>query len=658
MPYMVKVLGVRLDVEKADPTDAERAERWLKRLFEDDLAAGDLAADLETVARDASSARAWVLVEGEERELSMHVVGGERRTLMAVRVAQGLVVEGRRDLDAIANELAHQSFVKTGRPKAPRASDERKRFAKKREEALAAIAARDVAQMVACLRAPELSGSRGLDVRAELVRALVARPLSKHATPEVARDAGEALFAALRDDGRTVAHAVSSQLFRQTELAGRLLDELTSALGDSPRSNVFVARLANAVAQWPDFSLPEAFLASLRPDVRAIIDFRFAEAQPKRKLSETLGAAVEALERGNLGGFRRARVKTISAKLTARENMRATFGRRLATIAGEATGDPTVRGAALDLLRALDVPRSELGALVSGLPGVSGVRELALAASQLELPPATLTPSSPPEGPAIGGDQVLRAARHRDGFLVANRRGALALEIDGVAKWRVDGLKNPVPLRVLGDSPAAAFAASQEGLHAFDQETGRELWFLGAIDVPTELSLGVVTDPRPTVWTLDERILVLGSDHLTWIDAKNGRIEAVVGLPFTSPHGLAPLADDAVVVLDGTHTMSSFFNADFVLSGLVVRRDGSTEDRVVPATLGSVQREVDGARLDFSQSDVVVERGGETRRWALPEGVTRIGPVVREPENPARVLVFVAIHSGSFEDGQWFSLHV
>ena len=91
MPYQTRVLGVRLEIEGSAAEDAERAEEWLTELTGEAIAAGDLDRDLATVARDAPTVRAWVLSEGEELDLTIHVIGGsgDAESVTAWNVVRG-----------------------------------------------------------------------------------------------------------------------------------------------------------------------------------------------------------------------------------------------------------------------------------------------------------------------------------------------------------------------------------------------------------------------------------------------------------------------------------------------------------------------------------------------------------------------------------------
>lgn len=679
MPYQTRVLGVRIEVEGSSAEDAERAEQWLSDLLGDDLAAGDLARDLMTVARDAPSVCAWVLAEGEELELTLHRVGGpsggsggtedakERERVASWDVVRGgkkaYLVDARPELGAIATELARKSFAKVGKPQRVTASAAKAAWAETEARVKAALETKDAIELRRWLTSTDLAGTRGVPLRSELARALLASP-----SPE----SGEALLEVLRSEVPEIAHLVSYRLYTKKGLAGRVLAEVAQAWKDRPRSDTFLGRLVGAISEWPDFPYPEGYLEAAPTDLRALLDARFRdqEAATKPKLGALVEATVQALESAEIKGFRRVRRRLEEAKQEPRARHRETYEERLRAIAGR-PGAHVVRGAALDLLLALGVAKAELGALTEGLPESGGVRELRLASAPQALPAARGFPAAAPSDQRRDWTEVRSAATVHGGALVVNRKSMVAFALpDGRTKWRATDLDGSVALAILGDPGPRVYVASKHGLHALDAASGRELWCACTVDVPlSQVDLGYVTSPRPTLWALDDRVLVMGSEHASWLDARTGRVLDVAEIPFREPHGLVALPEeDAVVVLDGTSLVRDLFNEDLIASGLVIRRprpdtdslfDG-LEDRVVPRTLGTVVRELGGVRAELSTVDgVVVEThadGSTTRgRFALPPDIVRFGPVVVQDGAP-HVLVRQAIRSGIFDDGRWLAV--
>lgn len=676
MPYQTRVLGVRVEVEGSAAEDAERAEQWLSDLLGDDLAAGDLARDLMTVARDAPSVRAWVLAEGEELELTLHRVGSpgvaskderDRERVAAWNVVRGgkkaYLVDDRPDLGAIATELARKSFAKVGKPQRVTASAAKAAWAETETQVKAALVTNDATELRRWLTSTDLTGTRGVHLRSQLVRALLASP-----SPE----SGEALLEVLRSDVPEIAHLVSYRIYTKKGLAERLLDELAPAWKDRPRSDTFLGRLVGAISEWPDFPYPAGYLEAAPTELRALLDARYRdqEAAMKPKLGALVEATVQGLESGEIKGFRRVRKRLEEAKPEPRARHRETFETRLRDIAGR-PGAHVVRGAALDLLLALGVAPAELGALTEGLPETGGVRELRLAYAPQALPAARVVPAAPPSDQRSDSTEALSAATLPGGSIVVNRKSMVLFALqDGRTKWRATGFDGPVALAVLGDPGTRVYVASKYGLHALDAASGRELWCASTVDVPlSQVGLGYVTDPRPTLWALDDRVLVMGSERASWLDARTGQVLDVAEIPFRDPRGLVALPEeDAVVVLDGTSLVRDMFNVDLVPSGLVIRRPRANaerlfdglEDRVVPRTLGSVVRELGGVRAELSTVDgVVVETradGGTARaRFALPPDILRFGPAVLQDGAP-HVLVRQAIRSGIFDDGRWLAV--
>ncbi len=655
MTYQQRVLGVRFDVEASEPEDAERAEKWLSDLLGEQQTADDLSGALRTIARDAPTVRAWVLHEGEELDLGLDVVNGTVTSWSVMRAGNGSwVIDGQLELGAIATELARTPFVRTGTAKYRKPSEEKARFAKAERDAREAIKANDFSQLAACLTATGLAGTRGVDVRLDLVRGLLACG---------APESGQILLDVLRREVPEIAHLVAYRLYTKKTLAQGVVDELLTAWKARPRTDVLVARLASAIAEWPDFPFPAGFLEA-EPELRRLLDRRFAEAQPKPKVAQIVGSTLEFLEVGAIRGFRRARSRLTEVKPETRANLRIEFGERLHAVARQ--GDPIVRGAALDLLCAMGVATSKLGALTEGLGEAAGVRALRLASAPVELPIAPVVATVGP-GAMYNWKDVLGVARYPGGHLVVNKKSTVSFEQNSKATWRATGFDGSSPLAVIGEPGPRVLLGSKHGVHALDRESGREIWCAGTVDPPSMMGLGLITDPRATVWAADDRhLLVMGTHHVTWLDARTGAVLDVAEIPFADPRGLMRIeGEDAVIVLDGTAVMNGHGNDDYLASGLVVRMDnarsghfdeGSLEDRIVPRTLGAVVRVAGAVSAEFSPVDVVLTENRRRVHFLLPNNIVRIGPAYTSTAiGGACVLLFQGDEQSGF-NGKWLSM--
>lgn len=645
---MVRVLGIQLDLGESAGEDAERAERWAFDLLTEERAFGDLERDLRAFAEDTETVRSALVVENEDLHRSLFTVRrGKIDRFGVARDGQGRwLVEGREDLSELAADLAERDLIRVGTPKTSAATKEREIFAAHVAAAKEAVDNRDVSRMIELFRSRALAGTRGRDARASIARALVSE-----STP----DAADVLFDALRDEVPSIAHVIGYRLYVQSHLASRLLAEIEAAWRDRPRLDVYLARLAAAVQEWPDFPYPQGWIEAADPLLVRLLDPRDADA-PKTKLSALMETTVRALERGTFEAVRRSRQRLNKAKPEPIAKMRELFAERLrAVLASKA--ELTIRAAAFDLLTSLGVPAPEIVPLIGDFPAVGGVRKARLDARiDPPPPPAPLVFGLAPVAPEISHQDVLGAAKYPEGYVVHRAGDTIALVVDGRARWKIDAPNDSQILAVLGDHGGRAFVSCADGLVALDIDTGRELWCCGAIDRPTLTSRDSVVDPRPVVWARREQLLVLGTDHVTAVEPRSGRVVDVVDVPFAEAMGFA-LHEQGVLVLDGSVVFGGLHDTDLVRSGLLVRADLSAEDHFVPAVLASIVREVGGVRADFSRADVVLtSRAGEVR-WALPPKVSHLGPVVPGAGGVPHALLFVSDPSSHvFGAGSWQAL--
>lgn len=613
MPYMVAVLGAELRVDDAHPEHVELVRAALAD--PDDLSANDLTRLLEHCAREAPSVGISLVAEGEEGELTWHVVARGRASSFDL---DDLSAEDRRRADDLANTGGIHILG------TPRGDNPQRRAWKQIEaDVEATLRRRDVAAMMKRFESAELAGTRGALLRARLAEALAERS-SPPAHPLLLR--------ALRDDVHPVAHAIAYRLHRQQGIASAFLAELSALARDLPRTRVRVARFASAVEEYGlEVALPDSVKAPA--------------PSPSRTRLEAVEDAVRALQRGDVSLVRKAKRNLsppISSDLLAK--MRERFTAQLEQIA-RAGASTQLRGLALDLLELLGAPDVILGKLVAGLPERGRVLEMAVAASGRELPPVPLEPHGGPAAPAFDWRDILRCAPYgADRYLVAPRGELLKLVEAGKTRWSQRLPVSPEPLRVVGEwRGELLFFASPWGVHALDATTGDERWV--NIDALEARPSGSVIDPPATIWDRSDSTVVKAGRLLVVIDPRTGATREIIEPPFPTAH-LQPYGD-GVIVLDGEDIIPGMTSAhvNVVESGLVLHRDGRMEDVMPPRSLASVERTAGAVKLELTAQIAVIHGPGGRTMYRLPERldaighveITRTGPVVpikiRRPED-------------------------